>query len=147
MSVLRAARSTDAGAVGAILSEFVDTTDWMPRVHTRAEDVAHAGTLIMRGWVTVAQVEDKVVGFSACDAAKLNALYVAKRARGQGIGSALVKTLQAQQRKLRVWTFQANTGAQKFYARHGFAEVTRTDGAENDEKLPDIRFEWERGAV
>ena len=147
MSVLRAARSTDAGAVGAILSEFVDTTDWMPRVHTRAEDVAHAGTLIARGWVTVAQDQDKVVGFSACDAAKLNALYVARDVRGKGIGSALVKTLQAVQPKLRVWTFQANAGAQKFYARQGFAEVTRTDGADNDENLPDIRFEWERGAV
>ena len=147
MSVLRAARSTDAGAVGAILSEFVDTTDWMPRVHTRAEDLANAGTLIARGWVTVAQVEGKVVGFSACDEERLNALYVAKAAQGQGIGSALVTTLQAAQPKLRVWTFQANAGAQRFYARHGFAEVRRTDGAENDEKLPDIRLEWAKGAV
>jgi GNAT superfamily N-acetyltransferase len=119
----------------------------MPRVHTRAEDLSHAGTLIERGWVTVAEVSEKVVGFSACDAEKLNALYVARGARGQGIGSVLVETLQSERPKLRVWTFQANAGAQRFYKRHGFAEVRRTDGAENDEHLPDIRLEWSRGAV
>ena len=52
---LRPATPTDAGAVGAILSEFVDDTAWMPRIHTRAEDLAHAGDLITRGWVTVAE--------------------------------------------------------------------------------------------
>jgi len=144
MSILRHARSTDAGKIGAILSEFTDTTDWMPAIHTRAEDVAHAGTLIARGWVIIADVERVVVGFAACDGARLNALYVAKHARGKGVGSALLQHLQQVQPKLRVWTFQANTRAQTFYERHGFAEVTRTDGADNDEKLPDIRLEWQR---
>ena len=64
---LRKARSTDAGAVGAILSEFIDTTDWMPRIHTRAEDLAHAGALIARGWVTVAERDGNVLGFAAQD--------------------------------------------------------------------------------
>ena len=52
--LLRPANSMDAGAVGAILFEFIDTTAWMPRVHTRAEDLAHAARMIELGWVTVA---------------------------------------------------------------------------------------------
>ena len=61
MTRLRPARSTDAGAVGAILSEFAATTEWMPKLHTGAEDIAHAGALIDRGWVTVAEMDGVVV--------------------------------------------------------------------------------------
>lgn len=144
---VRAARSTDAGTVGAILSEFIDTTDWMPRVHTRAEDLSFAGMMISRGWVSVAAEDGVVVGFAACDGADLNALYVAKGARGRGVGSALLETLKAERETLELWTFEANTGAHRFYERNGFVEVARTDGATNDEKLPDIRYVWKREDV
>ena len=43
---------------------------------------------------------------------------------------------------LTLWTFQANDGARRFYAREGFREVEFTDGAGNAEKLPDVRLEW-----
>ena len=54
MTVLRRAGPGDAGAVGMILSEFVDTTSWMPRIHSRAQDLAHASDMIALGWVTLA---------------------------------------------------------------------------------------------
>ncbi len=140
---LRPARTTDAGAVGAILSEFVDSTPWMPRIHTRAEDLSFAGRMIDKGWVTVAEAP-QVLGFMARDDTEVNALYVAGSARGQGLGSQLIEAAKAASETLCLWTFQANTAAQQFYLRHGFREITRTDGAGNDEKLPDIRYRWER---
>ncbi len=45
-------------------------------------------------------------------------------------------------RTLDLWTFQSNIGAQRFYNRHGFLEVMRTDGAGNEERSPDIRYRW-----
>lgn len=141
---LRPASPTDAGTVGAILSEFIDTTDWMPRVHTRAEDVAHAAMLIDRGWVTVAE-RDGVVGFIARDGNEIHALYLAGTARRQGIGAQLLGDAQARADRLALWTFAANGGAQRFYERAGFRAVDGTDG-ENDEGLPDIRYLWERPA-
>ena len=144
MIALRPARSTDAGKVGGILTEFAATTDWMPKLHTGAEDIAHAGAMIKRGWVTVAEANGKVIGFVACDGADLNALYVAGAARGEGAGTALLRFVMGQYDRLSLWTFQANAGAQRFYLRHGFVEVLRTDGATTDEKLPDVRFEWQR---
>lgn len=147
MSVLRAARSTDAGAVGTILSEFIDTTDWMPRIHTRAEDLAHAGSMIARGWVTVAEQGRHVVGFAALNGKEVNALYVAAAVRGQGVGTALLHHLQKAQDTLALWTFQQNEGAQRFYLRHGFVEMDRTEGQTNDEGLPDILYAWQRKAV
>ncbi len=141
---LRAARSTDAGRTGAILSGFIDETPWMPRVHTRAQDVAFAADMIDRGWVTVAEKDGCVVGFSAHDGVTVHALYVDMALRAQGFGGQLLKDLQAKEDALSLWTFQANAPAQSFYVQHGFAEAERTDGAGNDESLPDIRLCWKR---
>lgn len=146
MTVLRPARDMDTSAVGAILSGFIDETPWMPRIHSRAEDLAHAAQLIARGWVTVAEEKAAVVGFAAQDGDDLDALYVASDMQGMGVGSALVSDLQRRRPRLVLWTFQANTRAQTFYVRHGFIEVDRTDGQRNDEQLPDVKMIWEREA-
>jgi GNAT superfamily N-acetyltransferase len=141
------ARDLDAGAVGAILSEFVDTSDWMPRIHTRAEDIAHAARMIDLGRVHVAEDNGTVVGFCASNGDDLDALYVAAGKRGQGVGAALLRHAQSAVDRLELWTFQANEGAQRFYLCHGFVEVQRTDGSGNDERLPDIQYEWQRETV
>ena len=31
---------------------------------------------------------------------------------------------------------------ESFYRRHGFTEVRRTDGADNEEHVPDVRMVW-----
>lgn len=141
--ILRPARSTDAGKTGAILSEFIDTTDWMPRIHSRAEDVSFCGTMIDRGWVTVAE-DNQLHGFLALDGEEVNSLYIRSASQGLGIGKALLDHAKDQAGRLELWTFQANDGARRFYAREGFAEVEMTDGARNDENLPDVRLVWEQ---
>jgi GNAT superfamily N-acetyltransferase len=142
VSLLRPARPTDAGKLGAILSEFVEDTAWMPTLHTQAEDVAHAGVMIDRGWITVAEDAGDVVGFAALDGDEVDALFVRSAARGQRVGSALLQDMQRRRKSLSLWTFQANQSAQLFYASHGFVEIARTDGARNDEKLPDVQLVW-----
>jgi len=140
---LRPARSTDAGKIGAILSEFIDTTAWMPRIHTRAEDVGFCASMIDRGWVTVAE-DTRIAGFLAQDGEEVNCLYVSNATQGQGVGKALLDHAKEQTDRLELWTFQANEGARRFYAREGFSEVEQTDGQRNDEKLPDVFLVWER---
>ena len=141
---LRAARTTDAGKVGSILSASIDETEWMCRIHSRAEDIGFAGDLIDRGWVTVVEDACHVTGFVARDEITIQALYVTAGARRQGIGSALLRHAQTQRDTLTLWVFQNNTAAQAFYVAHGFVAVEQTDGSGNDARLPDIRFEWKR---
>ncbi len=38
--------------------------------------------------------------------------------------------------------FQQNTGARRFYERHGFTLVAEGDGSGNEENLPDARYRW-----
>ena len=96
----------------------------------------------------VAERGGAVAGFLAVDGEGFVAgLYVAGPARGQGVGTALVEAAKAARPEgLTLWTFVANAGARRFYARHGFVEAGRTDG-ENDEGLPDIRFDWRARGV
>jgi hypothetical protein len=41
-----------------------------------------------------------------------------------------------------LWTFQVNGPARRFYERHGFIAVERTDGHGNEEREPDIGYIW-----
>ncbi|MFG6560689.1 GNAT family N-acetyltransferase [Sulfitobacter sp. 1A15299] len=146
-ATLRPAQPLDAGAVGGIMSDFARYTAWLPRIHTGAEDIAHADAMIARGWVTVAEREGRVAGFAACQRGALDALFVARSARGQGIGSALLGALKTRHKSLTCWTFQANAQAIAFYRQHGFAETGRGDGSANDEGLPDLTLHWQREAA
>ena len=42
---------------------------------------------------------------------------------------------------LRLYTFQCNVGARRFYERAGFAAVEFGNGSNNEESEPDIRYE------
>ena len=146
-ATLRPAQPLDAGAVGGIMSDFARDTNWLPRIHTAAEDIAHADAMIARGWVTVAAQAGKITGFAACEGGELDALYVSYAARGQGIGSALLIALKSRHKSLTCWTFQANARAIAFYRQHGFAETARGDGSANDEGLPVLTLHWQREAA
>lgn len=140
--ILRPARSTDAGKLGAMITQAVAARDWKPLLHTGAEDIAHMGRLIDYGWVMVAE-DTRVLGFLARDEDYIHALFVDETAQNQGVGSALLQDAMSKRSKLDLWTFVENTGAQRFYERHGFSETHRTDGSRNEEQLPDIHFQWE----
>ncbi len=146
MITLRPARTTDAGKAATAMTEFIDMTLWLPRIHTRAEDIGFVGMMIERGWVTVVLHKEQLVGFLAREGENIQALYIQQSARGLGCGAALLGQAQSIMNRLTLWSFQANAPANKFYAAHGFAEMTRTSGAGNDEKLPDIQMTWQREA-
>ncbi|WP_417210765.1 GNAT family N-acetyltransferase [Antarctobacter sp.] len=140
---LRPAHSGDAGQLGAMITEAVEARSWKPRLHSAAQDISHAGTLIDRGWVTVVEHASRLAGFIARNGVDIDALFVASWAQGQGLGTALLNDAKTRADALELWTFQQNSGAQRFYLRHGFHEIARTDG-DNDEGLPDIRYHWRR---
>jgi ribosomal protein S18 acetylase RimI-like enzyme len=71
-------------------------------------------------------------------------LYVDPDFHRQGIGGELVRLAQTEQAELRLYTFQSNTRAQALYERHGFTVEERTDGARNEEKMPDMTYYWRR---
>lgn len=140
--VLRLATAADASACATILGAFFTDTPWLPRLHTFEEDTGFLTGLIGRTDVTVAQRDGVVCGYCAVDGAEVDHLYLAMDARGQGIGSQLMDAAKTGRNQLKLWCFQQNTRARTFYAKHGFTEIARTDGATNEECLPDVQLQW-----
>lgn len=143
---IRAATLSDMPACAAILNEWIDDTEWMPRIHP-IEDVErhYCETVFAERKTIVADNAGALSGLlTVSPDAMVTAFYVRGRSRSLGIGRRLLceaKRLFAD--GLSLWTFQANTQAQRFYRREDFTEVRRTDG-DNEEGLPDILFRWTR---
>ncbi|MEQ6901679.1 GNAT family N-acetyltransferase [Nocardioides sp. YIM 152588] len=120
-----------------------------PPVHPYDDVVAFFARLDpSAGGTWVAEDDDGVVGFVHLTATWLDHLYVAPRAQGQGVGTALLELAQAlRPGGFGLWVFESNGPARAFYARHGLVELARTDGADNEEGMPDIHLHWPGSAT
>ncbi|MEL7116215.1 MAG: GNAT family N-acetyltransferase [Pseudomonadota bacterium] len=140
------ARMSDVRPLVLIMKEWVRETPWMPVLHQEPEDLKFMRHLIDDFEVTVIRgVMGGPQGFLARDGQIIHALYMRRGMRGRRYGKTLLDRVKGIEPRLELWTFQQNERARKFYAREAFQEVEMTDGAGNDEKLPDVRMVWEKG--
>jgi GNAT superfamily N-acetyltransferase len=137
----------DADTVTALFLEARRAA--LPKVrfsHSDAETYEWMREIVFpRRSIRIAQIGDEIVGFAARDGAWLEHLYVKVGWTGRGIGSELLDVMVNEARTvtpiLRLWTFQCNEGARRFYERHGFTAVALGDGKGNEEGEPDVRYE------
>ena len=62
---------------------------------------------------------------------------------GNSIGSALLEhAFRILPSPIRLYTFLPNAGARRFYERHGFRAIQLTDGQDNEERCPDVLYEF-----
>ena len=86
----------------------------------------------------------RILGHLALLPGWIDHLYVDPEHQGLGIGSCLVQLAQSRQAELRLYTFQSNVRARALYERHGFVVEALTDGARNEQKVPDCTYVWLR---
>jgi GNAT superfamily N-acetyltransferase len=139
--LLRPAASSDAAAIATVMRVSLNAFDWMPVVHTPEEDLFFVRTILLpRQQVTVAVTGERIVGFIAVNGDWVEQLYLDPAWTGQGIGSRLLSQATAGMPLIKLHCFQANTGARRFYERHGYRAETLGDGSTNEEGLPDILY-------
>ncbi len=81
----------------------------------------------------------------ARDGEEVRLLHVHPDFAGRGAGALLLNAAKrAPVAALELWCFQANHGARRFYESHDFRAVRFTDGEGNEERLPDVRYRWDR---
>ena len=141
---LRTAQLADAQTVALIhRTARAAAMPWLPVLHSAEQDVRFFHNRVLpTQTVTLAIIEGQCAGFSAFHEGWLDHLYVAPDFWRQGVGGVVVRVVQDAHPQISLWTFQANHAARAFYAAHGFTEVERTDGAMNEEKIPDVRLVW-----
>ena len=146
MAYIRLATARDASAVAELL--------WLAREHAvplipppvgnyeRMHSwLSHRLTDATDCWVT--EDEQGLTSMLLLEPGWIDQLYVRPDLLGQGLGSELVaKAKELMPNGLQLWTFQSNPRAHKFYERHGFVAVERTDGSGNEEQEPDVRYTW-----
>ena len=141
---MRLCRAT-AGDLDGLDEDFALARDgmfaYLPRLHTRDEDRGFLRHLVATTEVWVAEEGERVAGFVSLDGDLLAHIFA--HPHGLGAGSALLE--KAKERRpggFHLWVFQRNEGARRFYERHGLRLAELTDGAGNEQRLPDARYEW-----
>jgi GNAT superfamily N-acetyltransferase len=135
----------DGPAVALVFGAARAEMTYLPVLHTLDDHRRHfSDEVVGVDDVTVAvSAGVEIVGFSAVHDGWLAHLYVRPHWQGQGIGSALLqRVMQEHSTGLSLWVFEENRRAAALYARAGFTEVRRTDGRDNQEKVPDILMHW-----
>jgi len=140
-----------SAVVDVLLSSRREFIPYAPLVHTAADvEIWMKSLLAIDGCVTVARLNAVVVGVLVVSREDnlnwIDQLYLRPGHTGRGIGRELLAhalRLLGRAYPVRLYTFQANTGARRFYERAGFRTIALTDGAENEERCPDVLYELE----
>jgi GNAT superfamily N-acetyltransferase len=121
-----------AGTIPPLVHEDDDVRAW----------ITHFVIPRLECWLAE-HVRSGLAGMLVLEADWIDQLYVDPELTRAGIGAKLIAVAKRERPDgLRLWTFASNEGAQRFYLRHGFQEVERTDGARNEEGAPDIQYGW-----
>lgn len=141
---IRTAAAEDADAIARLFLASKATLTFLPIVHTDEETFWFIANVVLRDQdVLVAVANGEIGGFIAMHADVVEHLYVRPDLLRRGIGSALLE--QAKQRLpsgFRLWVFQENVPARRFYEGHGLRVIEETDGSRNEERTPDSLYEW-----
>ncbi|MBL6616891.1 MAG: GNAT family N-acetyltransferase [Reyranella sp.] len=141
----RQATANDAAAIASVFSPSFRLLGFLPMLHTEAEDRWFIENVILKECaVTVAERNKRIVAFLARKGDEVRMLYTHPDSIGAGAGSLLLEgAKRSGVAALELWCFQANTHARRFYERHGFKAIRFTDGHDNEEKSPDVRYRWQ----
>ena len=136
----------DAGGIAAVFSSSLRLFTFLPKLHTEEEDRGFIENVILKECeVIVAEGDAGIVSFLARDGEEIRLLYSHPDLIGSGAGSLLLDAVKKSSVvALELWCFQANARARRFYEERGFRAVRFTDGRDNEEKVPDVRYRWER---
>lgn len=138
----RRATDTDAVAIASLFRATRQTClPYLPVLHTEDEDVEFfSAQVLVNDTVWLAERAGRIVGFCAFRDGWLNHLYIDKVSQRSGIGSNLLGIAARENDTLTLWVFQQNLSAIRFYESHGFRLIATTDGAENEDHMPDALY-------
>lgn len=140
---IRRATANDADETAAVFSAALKSMAFFPKLHSDEEDRAFVQRFILEDETWIALGDGRVIGMACIEGDRLAHLYVDPAFHSRETGTALLNRVKTRRPGgFDLWTFQANTGARRFYERHGLTAVALTDGSRNEEQLPDVRYAW-----
>ncbi|WP_075698038.1 GNAT family N-acetyltransferase [Pseudovibrio brasiliensis] len=143
---IRAARFDELPEVARMYRYSRDRClSFLPRLHTPEEDLWFFQNIVFKSnELTIVMGDEQIIGMMAIKDDWIEQLYLDPRHLRKGIGTKLLDQAKAQSSgTLKLMCFVENVDARAFYEAHGFKEMKRTSGSENEEGAPDILYEWQ----
>jgi ribosomal protein S18 acetylase RimI-like enzyme len=142
---LRRGEQGDADELARIKHACYSRMTYLPPIPTLDEYRGFVSAILLPSqevWVAEDD-EGVVVGWFSVTDGSLEHLYVDPERQNRGLGSEmLAAVMERMPDGFSLWTFQKNEGARRFYERHGLDAVEFTDGRDNMEREPDVRYAW-----
>lgn len=135
----------DLDRVAALYSAAMDSLRFLPFRATPAEDRGLIGRIAAEAEFLLAVDKGPPVAALALRAPEIPLLCTHPEHAGRGAGRALLAAAKRRAPMLELGCFALNRRACLFYERQGFAAISMSDGSENRERLPVIRYRWGRG--
>ncbi|MBV6658271.1 MAG: GNAT family N-acetyltransferase [Devosiaceae bacterium] len=150
MITLRPFSRADLPTLGALFGASRASVGLFDDPYTIGEHTGFLAGLSHGADIMVAERAGAVAGFlshvrkPSATSGMITHLYVHPDHQRTGVGSRLLRhALETHPGPLHLWCFEANAAGRALYEGHGFRQVERTDGSNNDEGLPDIRYVWD----
>jgi GNAT superfamily N-acetyltransferase len=142
---LRRATACDGDAIANVYYTSFRLLTFLPMLHTIEEYQWFISNVTLKECeVTGAEDESGIVAFLARQGEEVRLLYTRTDRIGMGAGTQLIDAAKASGiSALELWCFQANARARRFYEARGFHAIRFTNGADNEERMPDVRYRWE----
>jgi GNAT superfamily N-acetyltransferase len=143
---LRDATARDANAIAELYFASYRLLTFLPMLHTiESYRWFIANRILKECEVSVAEDNTGIVSVLARNGQEIRLLYTRPDRIGRGAGTQLIETAKKSGvAAFELWCFQANTRARRFYEARGFRAIRFTDGADNEERMPDVRYRWDR---
>ena len=141
----RRATAADAAEVATVyIASRRGAAAWLPTVGTDDEIRAFVvDKMVPEQETWVAEDGGRIVAVMVLGVDMVDQLYVAPGEQRRGIGDAmLAHAKHLRPAGLRLWAFQRNAPARRFYEARGFIAIQFTDGATNMEREADVLYRW-----
>jgi GNAT superfamily N-acetyltransferase len=142
---LRRATDEDAPTIAELYHDSYRLLTFLPKLHTIKSYRWYIAERMLKEWaVTVAEDDSGIVSFLGRRGEEVGHFYTRPDRIGCGAETQLIEAAETSDvAALELWCFQANTRALRFYEARGFQAIRFTDGANNEERTPDVRYRWE----
>lgn len=147
--LFRKATIEDANAIANVyLASRKELVSFAPLIHT--DESIHQwvrNDLLTEELVIVAEDKGIIIGMMSLIKDEgmgwIRQLYIHPNAVGHGVGTLMINMAKSiLGSPIRLYTFQENIGAKRFYERHGFQAIGFDDGSGNEENCPAVLYEW-----
>lgn len=142
-TMIRRATHADSHDVSEVFLASRATMTYLPVLHTKDETRSFIARVVHALETLVAVRDGRITGFAALHGDWLDHLYVHPARFNTQTGTKLLSEVMFQRPQgFQFWVFQQNLAGRRFYERHGCALARLTDGARNEEKVPDALYVW-----